>query len=111
MTTRYFGERIKRNEDPRLLTGQGLYVDDVDLPNMLHAAFLRSPYAHARINTIDVSQALQREGVVTPADRKQMPPAPRITGRIPGPFPGRGGKASPHRTRLDAGESYLQFAA
>lgn len=64
MTTRYFGERIKRNEDPRLLTGQALYVDDVDLPNMLHAAFLRSPYAHAKINSIDVSQALQREGVV-----------------------------------------------
>jgi len=64
MATRYFGERIKRNEDPRLLTGQGLYVDDVDLPNMLHVAFLRSPYAHAKINSIDVSQALQREGVV-----------------------------------------------
>ncbi len=64
MATRYFGERIKRNEDPRLLTGQALYVDDVDLPNMLHAAFLRSPYAHAKINNIDVSQALQREGVV-----------------------------------------------
>ena len=64
MATRYFGERIKRNEDPRLLTGQGLYVDDVDLPHMLHAAFVRSPYAHARINKIDVSQALQREGVV-----------------------------------------------
>jgi carbon-monoxide dehydrogenase large subunit len=64
MATRYFGERIKRNEDPRLLTGQGLYVDDVDLPNMLHVAFVRSPYAHARIKSIDVSQALQREGVV-----------------------------------------------
>src|SRR5215813_9503300 len=64
MATRYFGERIKRNEDPRLLTGQGLYVDDVDLPNMLHVAFVRSPYAHARINNIDVSQALRREGVV-----------------------------------------------
>src|SRR5215212_7984615 len=64
MATRYFGERIKRNEDPRLLTGQGLYVDDVDLPNMLHVAFVRSPYAHARINNIDVSQALQREGIV-----------------------------------------------
>ena len=63
MATRYFGERIKRNEDPRLLTGQGLYVDDVDLPNMLHVTFVRSPYAHARINNIDVSQALQREGV------------------------------------------------
>src|SRR5829696_5336389 len=64
MATRYFGERIKRNEDPRLLMGQGLYVDDVNLPNMLHVAFVRSPYAHARINNIDVSQALQREGVV-----------------------------------------------
>src|SRR5512142_279088 len=64
MTTRYFGQRIKRNEDPRLLTGQGLYVDDVDLPNMLHVAFVRSPYAHARIKSIDVSLALQREGVV-----------------------------------------------
>ena len=64
MTTRYFGERIKRNEDPRLLTGQALYVDDVDLPNMLHAAFLRSPYAHARIDRIDVSQALRRAGVI-----------------------------------------------
>jgi carbon-monoxide dehydrogenase large subunit len=64
MTTRYFGERIKRNEDPRLLTGQALYVDDIDLPDMLHAAFLRSPYAHAKINSIDVSQALQRAGVI-----------------------------------------------
>jgi carbon-monoxide dehydrogenase large subunit len=64
MTTRYFGERIKRNEDPRLLTGQALYVDDVDLPNMLHVAFVRSPYAHARIKRIDISQALRREGVV-----------------------------------------------
>src|SRR3990172_2093303 len=64
MTTRYFGERIKRNEDPRLLMGQGLFVDDVNLPNMLHVAFVRSPYAHARINSIDVSEALKREGVV-----------------------------------------------
>lgn len=64
MATRYFGERIKRNEDPRLLTGQGLYVDDVDLPGMLHVAFVRSPYAHARILSIDTSQALQRSGVV-----------------------------------------------
>src|SRR5512134_3984607 len=41
MSTRTLGQRIKRNEDPRLLTGQGLYVDDVDLPNMLHAALQR----------------------------------------------------------------------
>jgi carbon-monoxide dehydrogenase large subunit len=64
MATRYFGERIKRNEDPRLLTGQALFVDDVHLPGMAHAAFVRSPYAHARIVNIDVSRALQREGVI-----------------------------------------------
>src|SRR5512146_732715 len=64
MATRYFGERIKRNEDPRLLTGQGLYVDDMDLPGMLHVAFLRSPYAHARILSLDASMATQRSGVV-----------------------------------------------
>src|SRR5919106_4345933 len=58
------GTRTKRNEDPRLLTGRALFVDDVDLPGMLHAAFLRSPYAHARIQGIDTSRALQREGVV-----------------------------------------------
>jgi carbon-monoxide dehydrogenase large subunit len=60
----YFGKRQKRNEDPRLLRGEGLFVDDVHLPNMLHAAFLRSPHAHARIRSIDVSQALKHEGVV-----------------------------------------------
>jgi carbon-monoxide dehydrogenase large subunit len=64
MATRYFGERIKRNEDPRLLTGQALFVDDVHLPDMAHAAFVRSPYAHARIVSVDVSAALQREGVI-----------------------------------------------
>lgn len=64
MATRYFGERIKRNEDPRLLTGQALFVDDVHLPSMAHAAFVRSPYAHARIVSVDVSTALKREGVI-----------------------------------------------
>jgi carbon-monoxide dehydrogenase large subunit len=64
MTTRTFGERIKRNEDPRLLTGKALFVDDVALPNMAHAAFLRSPHAHARILSIDCTQAKQMEGVI-----------------------------------------------
>jgi carbon-monoxide dehydrogenase large subunit len=61
---KYIGERIKRNEDPRLLTGQALFVDDVDLPGMLHAAFLRSDYAHARLVSIDITQALERPGVI-----------------------------------------------
>jgi carbon-monoxide dehydrogenase large subunit len=64
MATRVFGQPIKRNEDARLLTGQALFVDDVQLPGMLHAAFLRSSYAHARIKSIDLSVAREREGVV-----------------------------------------------
>src|ERR1700738_5213568 len=64
MPTRTFGEPIKRNEDRRLLTGQALFIDDVELPGMLHAALLRSQAAHARIRKIDVSKALQRPGVV-----------------------------------------------
>ena len=64
MTTRFFGAPIKRNEDRKLLTGQALFVDDVELPGMLHAAFLRSQVAHGRIKRIDVSRAKQRPGVV-----------------------------------------------
>lgn len=64
MTRKYLGQRLKRNEDPRLLTGQALFVDDVDLPRMLHAAFLRSDYAHASLRSIDVSAARSRPGVV-----------------------------------------------
>lgn len=61
---KYIGKRIRRNEDPRLLTGQALFVDDVEIPGMLHAAFLRSDYAHARLISIDASAARQRDGVV-----------------------------------------------
>jgi carbon-monoxide dehydrogenase large subunit len=64
MTTLPIGARAKRNEDPRLLTGRALFVDDLDLPGMLHVAFLRSPYAHARILGIDTARAKAREGVV-----------------------------------------------
>jgi carbon-monoxide dehydrogenase large subunit len=72
MATRFFGERIKRNEDPRLLSGQALFVDDVHLPNMLEVAFLRSPYAHARIKGIEVSKALDREGIVAVYTAKDL---------------------------------------
>src|ERR671930_1376944 len=50
--------RLKRKEDPRFIRGQGNYVDDVNLPGMLHGAVLRSPLAHARIVSIDTSAAL-----------------------------------------------------
>ncbi len=71
MTTRHFGQRIRRNEDPRLLTGEALFVDDVNLPRMAHVAFVRSPYAHARLGSIDSAGARQHPGVlavVTAAD-------------------------------------------
>ncbi|HET9044029.1 MAG TPA: xanthine dehydrogenase family protein molybdopterin-binding subunit [Burkholderiales bacterium] len=64
MTTRQFGASVKRNEDARLLSGRAQFVDDVKLPGILHAAFVRSPHAHARIVSIDVSAALARDGVV-----------------------------------------------
>ena len=64
MTTRYFGAPIKRNEDPRLLRGRALFVDDVEFPNLLHAAFLRSAVAHGRVRSIDVAAARSRPGVV-----------------------------------------------
>jgi len=58
------GSPIKRREDPRLITGQATYVDDIKIPGMLHMAVLRSPYGHARITSIDTSAARQHPGVV-----------------------------------------------
>ncbi len=58
------GKSMRRVEDPRLLTGAGQYADDVKLPNMAHAAVLRSPHAHARIKSIDKSKAEALPGVV-----------------------------------------------
>ena len=58
------GHRKKRKEDPRFLQGQGNYVDDVKLPGMLYMDIVRSPYAHAKINSIDASAALEMDGVL-----------------------------------------------
>jgi len=64
MATRTFGQPIRRNEDPRLLTGQATFTDDVHLAGMLHVAFVRSQYAHARIKRIDTATARAMPGVV-----------------------------------------------
>jgi aerobic carbon-monoxide dehydrogenase large subunit len=61
---RYTGASIKRSEDPRILTGAGRYVDDIKLPGMLHAAFVRSPLPHARVLSVDASAARALPGVV-----------------------------------------------
>ncbi|MDQ4027266.1 MAG: hypothetical protein M3214_04340, partial [Actinomycetota bacterium] len=61
---RSVGQRVERKEDHRLTTGHGRYVGDIKLAGMLHAAVLRSPFAHAQIKGIDASRALEMEGVV-----------------------------------------------
>ena len=64
MSASTFGSGIRRREDPRLITGAATYTDDIVLPGMLHAAMLRSPYAHAKIAGIDTSAAADAPGVV-----------------------------------------------
>ena len=58
------GDPIKRKEDGRFLRGKGNYLDDFVLPNMMHMAILRSPYAHARIKSIDTAAAGAKPGVI-----------------------------------------------
>jgi len=61
---RWLGKSVKRKEDERFVRGKGNYVDDVKLPEMLHMAILRSPFAHARIRSIDTTRASEVPGVV-----------------------------------------------
>ncbi len=73
------GQRLRRKEDPRLITGAATYVDDIKLPGMLYAGFIRSPYGAANIKSIDIKAALELPGVVavyTGADVKDVGPVP-----------------------------------
>ncbi|MGI8333931.1 aerobic carbon-monoxide dehydrogenase large subunit [Actinomadura scrupuli] len=80
MTTRMFGEPVARREDPRLLAGQGRYLDDLG-QDALEAAFVRSPHAHARIVDIDVDGALDVDGLVAVYTYEDL------TGRVGEPLP------------------------
>ena len=60
----FIGKSVKRVEDQRFLTGKGRYTDDIVLPGMTYAYILRSPYAHAKIVSIDTSKAEAMDGVV-----------------------------------------------
>jgi aerobic carbon-monoxide dehydrogenase large subunit len=78
-TTSLIGARMKRVEDPGMITGTAKYIDDLRLPGMAHVAILRSPYAHARINGIDTAKAEAHPGVVaiyTGRDFEHLPPLP-----------------------------------
>ncbi len=61
----WIGKSVQRKRDPEILTGRGVYIDDVKLPRMLHAAALRSPYAHAKIINVDATKARELKGVVS----------------------------------------------
>ena len=83
----FVGRSLPRREDRRLLTGRGQFVADLDLPHMLHAAFVRSPLAHARIRSVDLSRAAAAPGVVlvmSGADlARLLPPVPDTQVSLP----------------------------
>jgi carbon-monoxide dehydrogenase large subunit len=81
-----FGARVARIEDPALLTGEARFVDDIKLPGLLHAAFVRSPHAHARIGAIDTAAALAMSGVHAVLTAEDMP-GRLATEPIPTPVP------------------------
>jgi aerobic carbon-monoxide dehydrogenase large subunit len=74
------GAAMRRLEDPRLLRGQGTFIEDLELPRQLHVAFVRSEYPHARLQAIRVDEALRQDGVVTVASAKDLgaPPIPAV---------------------------------
>ena len=82
----YVGRPMKRVEDPKLITGQGRYVDDVKLPGMAHLAFVRSPHAHARVTALRVEAARKAPGVIAVITAKDLvglkplPPAVTVPG-------------------------------
>src|SRR3989442_3020814 len=80
---RVVGTRAKRIEDPRLLSGRGRFAADIDLPGMLHAAFVRSPHAHALIRSIDAAAARQIATVFTATELEQAGVRLRMPPRFP----------------------------
>jgi carbon-monoxide dehydrogenase large subunit len=87
------GRSVRRVEDPVLITGKGCYVDDMQLPGMLHMAFLRSPYPHAKILSIHTSTAQAMPGVVAVvtggdlSERLHVPVVPLVPGMKIPPHP------------------------
>ena len=82
MGAKHFGARVARLEDPALLTGRGRFVDDIKLPDVLHACFVRSPHPHARIRAIDAAAARAMPGVRAVLTADDLP-ARMARGQIP----------------------------
>ena len=76
----YVGRSLLRREDRRLLSGEGQFVADLDLPRMLHASVVRSPLAHARIRSVDIGRAAAAPGVLRALNGadllRMLPPVP-----------------------------------
>jgi aerobic carbon-monoxide dehydrogenase large subunit len=94
LAERFIGKALKRKEDPRLIQGLAHYVDDLQLPGMLHAAFLRSPHAHAKIRLVDLSKVRATPGVLLALDASDVagaigpvPSAAQIPDMKPAPRP------------------------
>lgn len=68
----YVGSPVRRVNDPKFITGRGMFVDDIQFPGTLHVAFVRSPHAHARIRSIDASAALEVDGVHSVVTGEQL---------------------------------------
>src|SRR5215831_13735270 len=73
MAAKHFGARVLRLEDPVLLTGHGRFVGDMTLPGMLHASFVRSPHAHAKIRSVDASAPRTMPGVHAVLTAQDLP--------------------------------------
>src|ERR1044071_9237991 len=89
MSGKSIGARVLRTEDARLLVGKGEFVDDISLPGMLHAAFVRASVAHAHIHDIDASAALSIPGVhavFTAADMPTAMQTMRLPMLVPNPY-------------------------
>src|SRR5258708_12047541 len=88
MGAKHFGARVTRLEDPALLSGRGRFVDDVKLSGVLHACFVRSPYAHARVHGIDAKPAPPMPAVHAVTAANDLPdPMPSEALPLPLPTP------------------------
>jgi aerobic carbon-monoxide dehydrogenase large subunit len=93
------GQPVTRKEDPRLLTGRGKYVADIDLPRQTHGVFIFSPYAHATIKSIDIAEAMKMPGMVavlTGKDYVADKNGPIMAEAMPEDFGGPKGYRSQH---------------
>src|SRR5208283_4211784 len=103
MGANHFVARVKRLEDPALLSGRGRFVDDIKVPGALHACFVRSPHAHAAVTGIDAKPALAMPGVHAVFTADDLP-APMRSGPMPMLLPNPAIAASRTQYVLAVGE-------